>query len=1149
MTTETNWQELAYTLFEEAGDALFLFDPETEQLHDVNPMSQRLSGYTRHQLLKMKVTYLFRAETPGGLNRLRHAFRRTGVFHSQEGFWLRHQQEGEWIPVNLTITRLHTEPRTYGLITARDIREQREAHAQLKKMEAELRRVTSSVSDCLWSAEVDSKGHWVYCYFSPVVEKITGRPPDHFLAGLDRWLSAVHPEDKHAVESTFARLRAGQSGYSEYRLLWPDGSVHWVRDSVMVTRGTNGAHLLLDGVLSDISERKQADEALRKSESRQRLLIEQMPAILWTTDTELRFTSSVGAGLAMLNVQPNGGAGTTLAEYFESDDPNYLPILAHRRALKGETGSYEFAWRERVWQTHLEPLIDADGRTIGVIGVAFDITDRKLAEEQLREREARLRLLIEQMPAIVWTTDTELHITSSAGAGLAVINERPNQFVGQHLFDVMGNQDPDYLPNSAHLRALQGESVGYDMDFKGRAFQTHIEPLRKADGSINGTIGVTLDVTERKRAEEALQESQRALVTLLSNLPGMAYRCRNDFNWTMEFVSEGAFELTGYAPADLIDSNKIAYSDLIHPDDRDLVWEEVQRAVGEDRSFRLLYRIQTATAEEKWVWEQGRAVVSADKQILALEGFITDITERKRADEAVRASEAKYRSLIENLTQSVFLKDRNFRFVAVNEQFCRSLGKTEAEVLGKTAQDLYSESTAEQFHNDDVQVLDAGRRVEREHTVLRNGKSRVIQIVKSPVMDDQGRIAAVLGISWDVTEQRSLEAQLRQAQKMDAIGQLAGGIAHDFNNLLTAVLGNLELVQAELAHDHPCHELLASAVKAGVRAAELTRQLLSFARQTPLRPGLLDLNTCIDETVRLLRRTIDPRISVHVKPEPNLGTIQADSAQMGQVIMNLCLNARDAMPDGGMLTVETANVVFSVAQAVAHLGGRPGEFTRLSISDTGHGMTTETREHLFEPFFTTKGPGKGTGLGLAMVFGIVRQHDGWIECQSELDKGTRFDVYLPRVSANPEPASSPIPSLPTGGKETILLADDHEMVCRLGKDTLERLGYRVFTASDGAEALELFRKRAAEIDLVILDLAMPKVSGQEVLRSLRKLSPDVCVLISSGNYTEQAVQAVQRDGAIGFVAKPYRPNELARCVRAALDSTKGRKPDVANWTI
>lgn len=750
---DTYWQELAGTLFEEAGDALFLFDPDTEQLREVNPMAQRLTGFSRRELLEMKVTYLFRAEVSGGLNRLRQAFRRTGLFHSQEGFWLR-RKPGSWVAVNLSVTRLHTEPHPGGLITARDI-----------------------------------------------------------------------------------------------------------------------------------TERRQAETALRESESRHRVLLEQVPAVVWTTDADFRFSSILGAGLATLGLVADKVRGTTLYSFFETRDPGFLPMVAHAQALAGEPRSYELEWQDRTWQAHVEPLRDPAGRIVGV-------------------------------------------------------------------------------------------------------------------------IGIMLDITERKQAEEAL-----------------------------------------------------------------------------------------------------------------------------------RASEAKYRSLIENLTQSVFLKDRHLRYIAVNGPFCRSVGRTaEEEVLGKTDFDLYPRTLAEKYRAADTHVLQEGRRLELEEQNLIGGKLRTVQKVKTPVLDEHGNIAGVLGIFWDVTDQRNLEAQLRQAHKMEAVGQLAGGIAHDFNNLLTGILGNLSLAIADLPAGNPSRELLTNAEVAALRAAELTRQMLGFSRRTPLRPQPLDLNAAIEETVRLLRRTFDPRIQVEVKAAPDLWKAEGDAGQIGQVLMNLCLNARDAMPRGGALTLETANVTLDATGARSSIEGRPGEFVLLRICDTGIGMAPEVQEHIFEPFFTTKEPGKGTGLGLAMVFGIVKQHQGWIQCTSEVGQGTVFDIYLPRLAVTAAPSAAPAAlDGVRGGRETILLADDEEVVGRLGQTILERHGYRVLTAADGAEAVEIYRRQPDDIDLVILDLAMPRLSGAEALSELRTINPVVRVLISSGYSSDEDLRAVERAGVLGFVAKPYRPADLARRVRTALD--------------
>jgi PAS domain S-box-containing protein len=548
----------------------------------------------------------------------------------------------------------------------------------------------------------------------------------------------------------------------------------------------------------------------------------------------------------------------------------------------------------------------------------------------------------------------------------------------------------------------------------------------------------------------------------------------------------------------------------------------------------LELRMRRQDGSAVWVLENVSLLEDADG-VPYLEGTIVDITERKRAEEALKASEARYRSLVENLEQSVFLKDREGRFVAVNRPFARALGLAESAILGKTDFDFFPPALAAKHRTEDLRVLTEGQRLELEEQLLAGGSTRTLRTVKTPVKDEHGRPGGVLCISWDVTEQRLQEAQLRQAQKMEAVGQLAGGVAHDFNNLLTAILGNLSLILGGLGPGDPRREMGEAAEKAALRAATLTGQLLGFSRQALIRPQPTNLNTTVDEVLRLLRRTIDPRIVLTAELAPDLGTVLTDPNQMNQVVMNLCLNARDAMLDGGRLLLETVNVAVDADYARLHLDARPGAWVRLSVSDTGHGMTPEVRARIFEPFFTTKGPGKGTGLGLAMVFGIVKQHQGWVECTSVAGQGTRFDVYLPRAAAAvPEGAPTLPAHSPGQGHETILVADDEPMLRSLARTILTNYGYEVLVAADGQEAVELYQREQGQIDLVILDLMMPRLSGRDAFRQLLQLDPGVRVVFASG-YSAEHVSESDHASSFGFVPKPYRPEGLANAVRAALD--------------
>jgi PAS domain S-box-containing protein len=1016
--------ELSVTLFEECGDALFLFDPDTEQLLDVNPMAQRLSGFGRSELLRLRITYLLRSEIQGGLQRLRHAYQKTGVFHSQEGFLLRHHREGLWIPVNLTVTRLHAEPKTLGVVTARDVREQRDIYVQLRNTEQEFRRVLSSVSDAVWSADVDRSGKLTYLYFSPVVEQITGRPPEFYLPGLERWLSILHPEDRPRLLQSLARIKANLSTHEEeeYRVVLPDATERWVRDSVQVSPGAEPQALRLDGVVTDVTSRKQAESALRASEVRFRTLVEKSSETINLVDADgiIRYASE--STPRMVGYSPDELVGLPALEYVHPEDrPRIRDRFARCLAAPGRDFTAEFRYRHKdgSWR-HLEGIANNRLNEPGVgaiVTICRDITKRKQAEQELAHERDLLRILMENIPHFIYFKDdrscfTRINRAQANNIGLAGPEE------------ATGKTDFDYYPL----------------------------PL----------------------AREFFADEQRILQT----------------------------------GEPLID--------------------KIERQTGDD-------------SNERWLSSTKVPIIGEDGRITGLVGVSRDVTQQQRAEAAVRASEAKYRALIDNLDQGIFLKDCELRFVAVNRYLCLRAGKSEAEIVGKTDHDFYPPEVAAKHQTDDRLVLAEGRRLEFEEENSLTGQPRTVRVIKTPVKDDQGRVVGVLGITWDVTEQRALEAQLRQAQKMEAVGQLAGGVAHDFNNLLTVILGNVSMLQSEIAAESRGRELLAATEKAALRAAELTSKLLGFSRRTTLRLEPATFNTSIDETVALLRRTFDPRITLVVNKAPDPWLVQADPGQINQVLMNLCLNARDAMPNGGYLVLETENLVLGEDAVRLHLEARPGEFVRLSVSDTGEGIPPNILPHIFEPFFTTKAPGKGTGLGLAMVFGIVNQHHGWIECASRVNGGTCFDIYLPRWVRPPDgrPSTADDAPLPHG-HETILLADDEPMIRNLARIILQSYGYQVLLAEDGLKAVEIYQREAHRIDLVILDLTMPRLSGRDAFRRLLQIDPAARVLFASG-YAAEHVMELEQGTFQGFVAKPYRPDDLARTVRITLDRLGPRR--------
>lgn len=886
----------------------------------------------------------------------------------------------------------------------------------------------------------------------------------------------------------------------------------------------------------------------------------------------------------------------------------------------------------------------------------------------------------------------------------------------------------------------------------------------------------------QSEAERSLLENERRLATLLSNLPGMAYRCRNDAGWTMEFVSDGCETLTGYKPGDLLDGGIRTYSSLIHPGDRERIWNEVQEAVSRQRRFRMTYRIITADGTEKWVWEQGVGIFSA-AGLEALEGFITDITDRKlaearsqaqnerfqrviehadagyfrigldgrfedvnpawlrmygftRKDEAVglhysavqapddaakakmfvaalergepvrcaefsrlrrdgpagchsfsanpvfdgdriagfegflvditgqrtaererRESEQRYLSLFNSVHEGVGLhrltysggKPDNYVLLDVNSQYEAIIGKKREDVAGKLATVVYGTEdppylkefssvieTATPFQFEtyfapldkyffisvapmggdifattffdvteqkkteeamrslvtaiehaEEQIVVTGRdgRIQycnpafekvtgysrseaigqnprilksgehsrefyaglwaalnqgvvwRGHLINRkkNGARYEEDATISPIPDALGQIAGFVAIKRDVTQQLQLERQLLQSQKLESVGRLAGGVAHDFNNLLTVINGHAAFLAEGIDRRDPLWSSAEEILKAGERAAALTRQLLAFSRKEVIQLRALDLNTTMRDSEHMLQRLIGEDIALVTQLDPGLGQVMADPEQMHQVMMNLVVNARDAMPDGGRLEIATANVEVAKDGAGLPAAARLGRYVVVTVSDTGSGIDDQTREHIFEPFFTTKGPDKGTGLGLSTVYGIMQQSGGWIEVSSELGSGTSFRLYFPRIDACPLAAAVEVArtGLAHGG-ETILMVEDEDAVRRFTKAVLEAYGYRVLEAANGDAAVDLARNHPGDIHLLLTDVVLPGINGREVSERVMAARPNVKVLFVSGYTSDIIAHHGVLDNGVAYIPKPFSPAGLATKVQELL---------------
>ncbi|HEX5735915.1 MAG TPA: response regulator [Blastocatellia bacterium] len=512
-------------------------------------------------------------------------------------------------------------------------------------------------------------------------------------------------------------------------------------------------------------------------------------------------------------------------------------------------------------------------------------------------------------------------------------------------------------------------------------------------------------------------------------------------------------------------------------------------------------------------------------------------SKHKRAELALRESEERLQAILDNSPALIYTQDNELRFTFVNQRFETLFRVKKDWIKEKTAHELFPKDLADILVSHCDEVLSDRAPREFEEVIPHEDGPHTYVSIRFPLYDSAQGLSGLCSISTDVTESKMLEEQLRHAQKMEAIGRLAGGVAHDFNNLLTAIIGYSQIVLASLGPNESLRKEVEEILAAGKRASSLTSQLLAFSRRQVLQPSVIDLNLVVSNTTKMLRRLIGEDIHLVTKLSPDLGRVKIDPAQIEQVIMNLAVNARDAMPSGGKLTIETSNTPLDEAYGREHINVQPGNYVMLAVTDTGVGMEADTRSHIFEPFFTTKEKGLGTGLGLSMVYGIVKQSGGYIWVYSEAGEGTTFKIYLPRVEGAEEAVlqRDDAEYLPRG-RETILLVEDEQAVRDLSARILRELGYTVIEASNGEEALVISSERAnGEIHLLLTDVVMPQMSGKLLTDMVKAARPGIRVLFSSG-YTDNAlVHHGSLEPGTAFLQKPFSPGALARKVREVLD--------------
>lgn len=754
----------------------------------------------------------------------------------------------------------------------------------------------------------------------------------------------------------------------------------------------------------------------------------------------------------------------------------------------------------------------------------------------LKEREKRYRHLVDNANDIIYLTDAGGFFLIFNRAGLRVTGYSHNEITRMRYLDLI---HPEYKKEVERFYGVQYVKkipvTYYELPIITKTGETvwigqHIQLVSEENG-IKGFQAVCRDITARRQAEKALKESEEKYRLLIESLPH-AVAIFQDHR--LAFINSAGIRMFGWNSLnEALGTDALS---LVSPQERDRIsrYTRERLAGSSDVPGQYLTTLQRLDGQE---FPAQVFVTLVDYEGHRAEQLaISDVTEQQEAERALVESELNYRTLFQQSADAICVNTWDGRVVDANQAFLDLFGFTQEEARDMDIRSIYLDPNDREEFRKEVERTG----FLKDYEIKRRKKDgTVIDCLLSSTAqrDDHGNIIGYQCIFRDVTEHKRLESQLLQAQKMEAVGTLAGGIAHDFNNLLQVTMGFSELLLLERKETDPEYEDLRKIFEAARTGADLVQRLLAFSRKAESKQRPINLNHQVEQARKILRRTIPRMIEIELRLSDSLSAINADPAQMEQLIMNLTLNARDAMHEGGKLTISTENTTLDDDYCSTHLGAQPGANVLLTVSDTGSGMDKETLENIFDPFFTTKAVGRGTGLGLAVVHGIAQQHGAHIVCESEPGKGTTFKIYFPSLDQERSASETTVQPIKfPSGTETILLVDDEDFVRDFGERILGRYGYKLLVAKNGKEALEIYRKEKDNISLVILDLIMPEMGGKQCMRELLEINPAAKVLLASGYESGGGPLDARQLGAAGFVRKPFNVAKILQKVRQIIDS-------------
>ncbi|MBT7790324.1 MAG: PAS domain S-box protein [Calditrichaeota bacterium] len=1051
-------------------------------------------------------------------------------------------KNGSIYPVEVSVSFLRNKDgKAYGLLgVTRDITKRKQVEKKIRESEKNFRDLTENLMDGI--AIIDENGNHIFT--NPKYSEITGYSNEE-LQKITGW-DLTRPEDVNLLKQRMEKRIEGKSHIKNYEriIVRKDGTELQAEMSTTTTLWQGKMRPM--AIIRDITERKLAEDTLRESEERYRILATNTQDTIWMADLEFNLTYINGAIFNFLGYTAEEITCLKLADFTPPAGRQMIQnaveqLLANYNQGKSSQVTIELQ-HYRKDRTIIDAeitanlLIDTDGKFIGFQGRSVDISERKRGHLTLQKSEKRFRDMADLLPQVVFEMDLSGKLTYVNRSAFDIFGYTPEELdEGVNVFDIIPPEEHSRVKENIH-KALIGETrrnheyTALRRDGSRFPISIYSSPVI-SNGNAIGLRGIVVDITEHKLAEEEHRKSEQRFRNIVDNSPMGVHM--------YELQSEDRLVFIGANPA---------ANSLLGVDNSIFIGKTIEEAFPPLAQTEVVLRYKEA-AKSGIPWSTEQISYEDDQITGAFEvaafqtapgkmvALFNNITNRKQAQEALKESEERYRRLFEDDLAGNYISTPIGEIITCNLAFARIFGFDSVdEILLTQIESLYIN---QQDRKDFLQLLGERRKLEFYEKEFRHKTGHTLHIIENAVgaFDESHNLIQIRGHIIDNTEHKQLEDQLRQSQKMEGIGRLAGGIAHDFNNLMTSIMCNAELSLMDLDTNDPLNKNMKEIQTTAERAGALTSQLLAFSRKQSLQPRVLNLNSQISEIRNMLIRTIGEDIDLRVILGDDIWMVKADPGQIDQVIVNLVVNARDAMPNGGELTLETQNVVLEEEYTKKHHLITPGNFVMLAVSDSGIGMSEEVIAKIFEPFFTTKLKTTGTGLGLSTVYGIIKQSNGMINVFSEPDNGSSFRIYLPTIAEKAEKIiKSDFSGSVPRGTETVLIIEDEEGVRKAAAMVLKRLGYKITEADSGAAALILCKRMQKQVDLVITDVVMPYMSGVEFVEQLCEIWHDVKVLFMSG-YTENSIihKKILKPG-IPYMQKPFRTLDIALKVREVLDS-------------